>query len=190
VLRLALRTGRAVHNPAVLTPELLDGYIRANFADRQRRAKTRRFLVGQLDPANQRHTLAALPGLRRFDHPTLLIWGRDDPHFGPQWAQRLHADIPGAHQLELLPATGHLLMEEQPERLAALIADFLAEPPPPPPHRPPAPDPAAYQHPNHRSLLAGQTAMHPAVSQPCNLRQGARPTGSQTATKAPAGTLP
>jgi pimeloyl-ACP methyl ester carboxylesterase len=128
VLRLALRTGRAVHNPAVLTPELLDGYIRANLADRQRRAKTRRFLAGQLDPANQRHTLAALPGLRRFDHPTLLIWGRDDPHFGPQWAQRLYADIPGAHQLELLPAAGHLLMEEQPERLATLIADFLAEP--------------------------------------------------------------
>jgi pimeloyl-ACP methyl ester carboxylesterase len=127
VLRLALRTGRAVHNPAVLTPELLDGYIRANLADRHRRAKTRRFLAGQLDPANQQCTLAAVPGLRRFDHPTLLIWGRDDPHFGPQWAQRLYADIPGAHQLELLPA-GHLLMEEQPERLAALIADFLAEP--------------------------------------------------------------
>ena len=130
-------------------PELLDGYIRANLADRQRRAKTRRFLAGQLDPANQRHTLAAMPGLRRFDHPTLLIWGRDDPHLGPQWAQRLHADIPGAHQLELLPATGHLLMEEQPERLAALIADFLAEPggtPTPPatstrPGRLPAPQP-------------------------------------------------
>jgi pimeloyl-ACP methyl ester carboxylesterase len=50
VLRLALRTGRAVHNPAVLTPELLDGYIRANLADRHRRAETRRFLAGQLDP--------------------------------------------------------------------------------------------------------------------------------------------
>src|SRR5919201_4012476 len=92
VLRLTLRTGRAVHNPAVLNPELLDGYIRANLADRHRRAKTKRFLAGQLDPANQRCTLAALPGLRRFDHPTLLIWGRDDPHFGPQWAQQLHAD--------------------------------------------------------------------------------------------------
>lgn len=95
------------------------------------------------------NSLAALPGLRRFDHPTLLIWGRDDPHFGPRWAQRLHADIPGAHQLELLPATGHLLMEEQPERLAALIADFLTEPrgtPTPPatstrPGRLPAPEP-------------------------------------------------
>jgi pimeloyl-ACP methyl ester carboxylesterase len=185
VLRLALRTGRAVHNPAVLTPELLDGYIRANFADRQRRAKTRRSLAGQLDPANQRHTLAALAGLRRFDHPTLLIWGRDDPHFGPQWAQRLYADIPGAHQLELLPAAGHLLMEEQSERLAALIADFLAEPRGTPTRRPPAPDPAVDQQPRHSSPFAGQTAMHPPSRNPA---KAAGPTGLQTGTKAPGGT--
>jgi pimeloyl-ACP methyl ester carboxylesterase len=188
VLRLALRTGRAVHDPAVLTPELLDGYIRANFADRQRRAKTRRFLAGQLDPANQRCTLAVVPGLRRFDHPTLLIWGRDDPHFGPQWAQRLYADIPGAHQLELLPATGHLLMEEQPERVAALIADFLAEPAAPPTHRPPAPDPAADQQPSHSSLLAGQTAVQPPAGNRATTAKAAGPTGLQPGTKAPAGT--
>jgi pimeloyl-ACP methyl ester carboxylesterase len=77
--RLALRSGRAVHDPAVLTPELLHGYIAANLADRHRRAKTRRFLAGQLDPANQRATADALPGLRAFDHPTLIVWGRDDP---------------------------------------------------------------------------------------------------------------
>jgi pimeloyl-ACP methyl ester carboxylesterase len=127
LLKLVLRTGKAVHNPSVLTRELLDGYLRANLVDRRRRAKTRRFLAGQLDPANQRCTAAALPGLRRFTHPTLIIWGRDDPHFGPQWAERLHADIPGAVRLELLPATGHLLMEEQPDRLATLVSDFLAE---------------------------------------------------------------
>jgi len=128
LLKLVLRTGRAVHNPSVLTRELLDGYLQANLADRHRRTKTRRFLAGQLNPANQRCTAAAIPGLRRFTHPTLIIWGRDDPHFGPQWAERLRADIPGTVGLELLPATGHLLMEEQPERLATLISDFLTKP--------------------------------------------------------------
>jgi pimeloyl-ACP methyl ester carboxylesterase len=83
LLRYALRSGRAVHDPAALTPELLRGYIAANLADRHRRAKTRRFLAGQLDPANHRATANALPGLRTFDHPTLIVWGRDDPHFGP-----------------------------------------------------------------------------------------------------------
>lgn len=125
LFRYALRRGRAVHDPAVLTPELLSGYIALNLADRHRRAKTRRFLAGQLDPTNQRATADAVAGLRVFGHPTLIVWGADDPHFGPEWAQRLRADIPGAHDVELLPDTGHLLMEERPDDLARLVADFL-----------------------------------------------------------------
>jgi pimeloyl-ACP methyl ester carboxylesterase len=132
LLRYALRSGRAVYNPAVLTPELLHGYIAANLTDRHRRAKTRRFLTCQLDPANQRATADAVPGLRGFDHPTLIVWGRDDPHFGPEWAGRLRDDIPGAVRLELLPDTGHLLMEERPDDLARLVIDFLTEQQPAP----------------------------------------------------------
>ncbi len=132
LLRYALRSGRAVHDPAVLTPELLRGYIAANLADRHRRAKTRRFLAGQLDPANNRATSDALPGLRSFNHPTLIVWGRDDPHFGPEWAERLRRDIPGVVRLELLPDAGHLLMEERPHELARLLIDFLTEQQPAP----------------------------------------------------------
>ncbi|MGH3757684.1 MAG: alpha/beta fold hydrolase [Actinophytocola sp.] len=129
LFKLALTTGKAVHDPRVLTTELLDGYIAANLATRHRRDKTRRYLGGQLDPANNRATTEALPGLRRFDHPTLLIWGADDAHFGPEWAHRLRADIPGATRLELLPDIGHLVMEEAPERFAALVTDFLTTTP-------------------------------------------------------------
>lgn len=127
-VRLSLIEGKAVHNPKVLTTELLNGYIRANMSDRHRRAKSKRFLAGQSDPANNRVTLDLLDGLRRFDHPTLLVWAAEDPHFGPKWGERLLHDIPGAVRLELLPATGHLLMEERPERFAALVDQFLAEP--------------------------------------------------------------
>ncbi len=127
IFRLALASARAVHDPQVLTAELLDGYIRANLSDRRRRAKTKRFLAGQLDPVHNRTTLDLLDGLRRFDHSTLLLWARDDPHFGPAWAERLSRDIPGAVRLELLPDTGHLLMEERPERFAGLIDAFLSE---------------------------------------------------------------
>jgi hypothetical protein len=35
----------------------------------------------------------------------MLVWGEDDPHFGPQWAERLRRDIPGAVGLELLSHT-------------------------------------------------------------------------------------
>jgi pimeloyl-ACP methyl ester carboxylesterase len=125
LFRLTLTAARAVHDRRALTDELLDGYIAANLADHHRRAKTRRFLAGQLDPDHNRITLQLLDGLRRFGHPTLLIWASDDPHFGPEWGERLLRDIPGATRLELLPDTGHLLMEERPETVAALIRDFL-----------------------------------------------------------------
>jgi pimeloyl-ACP methyl ester carboxylesterase len=125
----ALRSGKAVHDPAVLTRELLGGYVAANLADAHRRAKTRRFLAGQLDPVNQQATRGAVEGLRAFDHPTLIVWGEDDPHFGPGWGRRLLADIPGAVRLELLPHTGHLLMEERPDQLCRLLLDFLTDQP-------------------------------------------------------------
>ena len=130
LFRLTLLEAHAVHDAHVLTPELLHGYIRANLSDPHRRHKTRRFLAGQLDPAHSRVTLDLLPGLRRFDHPALLLWGQDDPHFGPQWAERLRCDIPGAVGVKLLPRTGHLLMEEQPERFAESVLAFLADSPP------------------------------------------------------------
>jgi pimeloyl-ACP methyl ester carboxylesterase len=125
LFRLTLTAAKAVHDRRALTDELLDGYIAANFANRHRRAKTKRFLAGQLDPDHNRITLELLDGLRRFDHPTLLIWATEDPHFGPQWGERLLHDIPGATRLERLHDTGHLLMEERPDTIAALIRDFL-----------------------------------------------------------------
>jgi pimeloyl-ACP methyl ester carboxylesterase len=130
VHRLLLSVGKAVKDRSVLTDELIIGYIRATASDAHRRAKTARFLAGQLDPANNACTMDALEGLRRFDHPTLLLWGADDPHFGPEWAERLHQDIPGVVRVEILADTGHLLMEEHPDEVAAQIRDFLATPKP------------------------------------------------------------
>lgn len=127
LFRLALKEAGAVHDPKVLSAELLGGYIADNLGDRRRRAKTKRFLACQLDSENNRITTDLLDGLRRFGHPTLLIWAVDDPHFGPEWGERLYHDIPGAVRLELLPQTGHLLMEERPERFAMLVGDFLSE---------------------------------------------------------------
>ena len=126
VLRLVLGLGKAVRNRRVLDDQLIDGYLRANLGDAHRRAKTARFLAGQVDPANNAWTGRIVDGLRHFDRPTLMLWGADDPHFGPRWAERLAADIPGAVGIELLADTGHLLMEERPQEVAQHILDFLA----------------------------------------------------------------
>ena len=127
ILRSTLARAHAVYDPRVLTPELLEGYIRANLGSRHRRKKLARFIAEQFDPKNNRITIDLLPRLRQFNHPTLLVWGEEDPHFGPQWGQRLYEDIPGAKQLELLPATGHLTMEERPDQFATFVRAFLSE---------------------------------------------------------------
>ncbi|HEY3142208.1 MAG TPA: alpha/beta fold hydrolase [Acidimicrobiales bacterium] len=129
LLRLALAAGHAVSDRSVLTAELARGYVRANLSDPHKRAKTRRFLAGQIDPANNRATLDALDGLRHFERPTMLLWGSNDPHFGPPWAQRLAADIPGVERVEVLDNAGHLLMEDQPQHVADLLTQFLTAPP-------------------------------------------------------------
>jgi pimeloyl-ACP methyl ester carboxylesterase len=123
---LPLSIGKAMKDKRVLDAELIRGYIRANANDAHRRAKTARFLAGQLDPDNNRWTLTAVDGLRRFDHPNLLLWGASDPHFGPSLGGALARRHPRPVALELLADTGHLLMEEQPEQVARHLRDFLA----------------------------------------------------------------
>jgi pimeloyl-ACP methyl ester carboxylesterase len=125
-LRWELASASAVSDPAVLDAELLQGYIHANAGSPARRARLRRYLGLQLDPANHRTTLDLLDGLRRFERPTLLLWGEADPHFGPQWAERLAGDIPGAGEIRRLPGAGHLAMEERPGEFVGALRDFLA----------------------------------------------------------------
>ena len=126
VLRATLVRAKAVHDPTKLSSEFVDAMVRANLGDHRRRSRTKRFLAGQFEPRNNRVTLDVVGRLRQFDHPTLLIWADNDAHFGVEWAERLRSDIPGVRQLEVLADTGHLLMEERPERFADLVAEFLS----------------------------------------------------------------
>ena len=126
LLRATLARAKAVHDPRALSSEFVDEMIRANLSTHYRRAKTKRFLAEQFEPRNNRITVEVLDGLRCFDHPTLLIWAENDAHFGPEWGERLRQDIPGVARLELLPSTGHLLMEERRDEFTKLVLDFLA----------------------------------------------------------------
>ena len=162
--RLALLSGAAVHDKQALSTSFVRGFVRANLSTQHRRMKTRRFLAGQLETSNNRHTLAALDKLRSFDRPTMIVWGEADPHFGPEWGRRLYKEIPGATRLEMLPDTGHLVMEERPEQLAGFIRDFLgqpsaslAEPSSADPTTPPCPRDAAAPSERARSSTASST---------------------------------
>jgi poly(3-hydroxyoctanoate) depolymerase len=64
------------------------------------------------------------PWLGRIASPTLVIAGDRDPIVPPRNARILARRIPGA-QLELVPNAGHLLLLDQAEHCATLIAAFL-----------------------------------------------------------------
>jgi pimeloyl-ACP methyl ester carboxylesterase len=73
------------------------------------------------------YTMAAIEKLRSFDRPVLIAWSRDDRFFHD--GERLAADIPGA-RLEWIEDARTFSMEDQPGRLAEVIAGFVREPAP------------------------------------------------------------
>jgi pimeloyl-ACP methyl ester carboxylesterase len=126
VQRRVLRT--AVQRSEVLTEDVIRGLLRPNIATPTRWKRLRRFLAWQLDRDHNLETMRAVEGLRRFDHPTLLLWGRNDTNFGPAIAERLAHDIPGVVRIEWLTNSAHLPMLEEPEHYASAIERFLSKP--------------------------------------------------------------
>ena len=57
--------------------------------------------------------------------PTLVVWGKNDPIFGPEGAKAFLRDLPNA-ELHLLD-TGHFALEEDSEAIAGYIRDFLSK---------------------------------------------------------------
>src|SRR5215207_8781848 len=117
----------AVHRSEVLTENVIRGLLRPNIATPTRWKRLRRFLAWQLDRDHNLETMRAVEGLRRFDHPTLLLWGQHDTNFGPTVAERLAHDIPGVVRIEWLTNSAHLPMLEEPEQYASAIERFLSD---------------------------------------------------------------
>lgn len=63
--------------------------------------------------------------------PTLVLCGAEDQMTPPRYAQFLAARIPGA-RLEIVPEAGHMVMLEQPRRVAGALKAFLDAIPGPP----------------------------------------------------------
>jgi pimeloyl-ACP methyl ester carboxylesterase len=85
----------------------------------------RRDVIGLLRGIDSRDTLAAAHKLRRWgpSHPTMIAWARDDLVFKLRYAERLARDIPGS-RLEVIEDSRSFVPEDQPARLAELIAGF------------------------------------------------------------------
>jgi len=101
----------------------LDAYFAPFLAD----AAVRRDLVQFVAAISNRSTLEAAKQFPRFPHPVLIVWGQSDPFFSARNARRLQHDFPNA-TLTFVSHSRAFVPEDQPQRLAALIADFLPVP--------------------------------------------------------------
>jgi pimeloyl-ACP methyl ester carboxylesterase len=79
----------------------------------------------QIAQSDERHTEEIEPLYGRIAVPTLVVWGEHDPWIPAERGRELARRIPGA-RLELLPAAGHLVQEDEPEELARLVAAHLS----------------------------------------------------------------
>jgi pimeloyl-ACP methyl ester carboxylesterase len=101
--------------------EVLDGW-REPLGDPAIRRDAAKVLRG----INRRHTLEAAERLGEFDKPVLIAWAAADKVFPLADAQRQAAILPNA-RLRTVQDSYSFVPEDQPEELAALIAEFLVD---------------------------------------------------------------
>jgi pimeloyl-ACP methyl ester carboxylesterase len=89
----------------------------------------RRDVTKVLKGIDTKYTFEAAERLRTFDRPAMLAWAVEDRFFKVSFAEKLAATINGA-TLERIEDSYTFVSEDQPERLAELIARFAREPAP------------------------------------------------------------
>jgi pimeloyl-ACP methyl ester carboxylesterase len=121
--RNPLAFGGVVREP--IPDEVLREYLSPGATIAGVRRDTRKLIAG-VDPAL---TMWAAEELRGFRGQVLLAWGTDDRFFPLRLAERLRDTIPAA-RLEPIADCRAFVPEDQPERLAQVMGDFLSSPRP------------------------------------------------------------
>ena len=128
-LAQAARSARVRRSPlgfGMLSHRPLPDELTAEWIAPLRRRDVRADAVATLKAIDRRDTLAAAQRLGERPLPTLLAWGSDDLMFQLRFAERLATMIPGA-RLEQIADSRAFVPQDQPARLAELIARFVAE---------------------------------------------------------------
>jgi pimeloyl-ACP methyl ester carboxylesterase len=103
--------------------ELLASWARPGITDEAIRRDLGKVTRGM----DKRHTLAAAEALSGSEFPLLLTWAPGDRWFPISYAERLASEVGGA-KLVRIPDAGTFVPFDQPDRLAAEIADFAPSP--------------------------------------------------------------
>jgi pimeloyl-ACP methyl ester carboxylesterase len=107
----------AIVHKEIITDRMIDQYWEFARMEGSRAANGERF---QLPFSN-----AVKEHIGDIKAPTLILWGAQDHLIPVESAYAFHKDIPGS-RLIVYPATGHIPMEEVPDRSAADVKTFLA----------------------------------------------------------------
>jgi len=74
--------------------------------------------------ANSRFTDEIQPLYGKISKPVLILWGREDTWIPLEKGEALHEMIPGSI-FHVIPNAGHLVIEEQPDRINEKIIPFF-----------------------------------------------------------------
>lgn len=116
MIERALR--RVVHDPALVTPEMVDGYFRP--------LRVKGHLRSQMAALNARRAEPPYDPAQ-ITQPVLLLWGEHDRVIPPSTGLALAEQLPNA-RVALIRAAAHLALEEQPAECNRLIRQFLDQP--------------------------------------------------------------
>jgi pimeloyl-ACP methyl ester carboxylesterase len=105
----------------------IDADVMRSFTDPIRtNAGVRRDLARLLRAVDTRYTYEAAESLRRFDKPALVVWAADDKLFPLEHGRRLAELLPQG-RFTTIADSRTFIPVERPERLAAMVRDFVAE---------------------------------------------------------------
>lgn len=119
--RLPIAFGWLTKRP--IDQEFLDSYLGPVASS----ASVRRDATKLLKAVSPHYTLAAAEKLGTFQRPVLIAWAPQDRFFPFSHAEKLREEFPKA-RLEAIEDSYTFVPEDQPKRLAELIAAFMREP--------------------------------------------------------------
>jgi pimeloyl-ACP methyl ester carboxylesterase len=117
--RLPVGIGALTRHP--VPDEIVDGWMRPLRTDPAIRRDFRHYGTH----VRRTELLEAAEGLRRFDKPALVVWATEDVMMPREHGTRLAGLLPRGRLLEIEDSRT-LVAEDQPERLAAALRDFIA----------------------------------------------------------------
>ncbi|MFE5399354.1 alpha/beta fold hydrolase [Streptomyces sp. NPDC056568] len=116
-----MRSGYGGMSLRGIPDEVMDDWLAPAAGSRDIRRDLAKFATGAPD---RRTLLAWSEGLRAFDRPVLVVWAKEDRLMPREHGPRLAALYPRGRLVEIA-GSSTLVPEDQPERLAEVLTDFL-----------------------------------------------------------------